>query len=506
VNLGTPVSVTGGTDYVVSYFAPQGRYAGDVGAFATSDRSVGPLFAPRSTTSTPNGVFLESASGGFPTGTFQGTNYWVDVVYTPGTPVAPMISTNPVVEDLTQTSATIKWSTTTASDSMVQYGLTASYGSVSTINTAQVTAHSVALSNLTPGTEYHYRVVSRDAAGGKVMSPDVTFSTTGTAPDTTPPAFVAGSIAATSIDSQTEKITWSTNENSDSLVIFGTTTAYGSNLQPADTDSLTKTHVFKLEFLDPSTQYHYRVLSKDGSGNLATSDDFTFTTSDLKIAAVSAQPPAGEEGQTSATVSWTTDAGADSQVDYGTAVPYSSSTQLDDDEVTTHSVVITGLVANTTYHYRVKSTATPGHTTVSGDFTFKTNAPKITNVVETAVDGRTERITWTTATPMTSQIEYGKTPTFGTTSTLDSNRVTSHSVTLTSLSPGTTYYYRILSRDANDILSSLSDTFTTPADGTPPMFVTGSIKATDITATGVTVVWTTNEASDSQVEYGLTTG
>ena len=37
-------------------------------------------------------------------------------------------------------------------------------------------------------------------------------------------------------------------------------------------------HSVVLSGLTPSTTYHYQVLSQDGSGNLAISGDFTFTT------------------------------------------------------------------------------------------------------------------------------------------------------------------------------------------------------------------------------------
>lgn len=503
----SPITITANTDYIVSYRAPQGHYAGHVGALASQDREVGPLIAPHSATGAPNGVF--GPGGTFPTSTFQGTNYFVDIVFDTGAPNAPAITVPPTATDLTETTATIKWTTETASDSMVEYGIHPAtggpvYGSYSVVNPAQVTAHSIALTALLPGQKYDYRVISRTSAGGRVVSGNFTFDTVAVA-DTTPPGFIAGSIKATAIDSQSEKITWDTDENSTTQVEYGTSTSYGSSTDVTDQNSPTKTHTVTLSNLAPSTTYHYRVKSADAAGNLATSADFTFVTNDVKIASVAAQVPAGEPGETSATISWTTDANADSQVEYGLTNSYGSSTPVNDDEVTTHSVVVSGLTPNTTYHYRVKSTATPGHTSISGDFTFKTNAPRITNVIETALDGRTERIQWTTATPMDSQIEYGTSPTFGSQTTLDPAMVTSHSVTITGLLPGTTYYYRLLSKDAAGILASLTDTFTTPADGTPPSFVTGSIKAQSITINSASIVWVTNEASDSQVEYGPTT-
>jgi hypothetical protein len=79
------------------------------------------------------------------------------------------------------TSATILWTTNNPADSQVQYGPTTAYGVTTTLNAAPLTSHSVSIGGLTPGTLYHYRVLSRDAAGNLAASPDATF-TTGAAP------------------------------------------------------------------------------------------------------------------------------------------------------------------------------------------------------------------------------------------------------------------------------------------------------------------------------------
>lgn len=65
------------------------------------------------------------------------------------------------------------------SDSQVEYGLTTSYGSQTPLDTTFVTDHLVTLMGLTTGSEYHYRVKSRDAAGRLFVSGDLTFNTGG---------------------------------------------------------------------------------------------------------------------------------------------------------------------------------------------------------------------------------------------------------------------------------------------------------------------------------------
>ncbi|MCZ8131098.1 MAG: DUF4082 domain-containing protein [Steroidobacteraceae bacterium] len=79
----TPVAVTAGTVYVASYFAPAGRYASNTGFFATAGTQNGPLYALRDGESGGNGVYRYGTSSGFPTATWQSTNYWVDVIFVP---------------------------------------------------------------------------------------------------------------------------------------------------------------------------------------------------------------------------------------------------------------------------------------------------------------------------------------------------------------------------------------------------------------------------------------
>jgi hypothetical protein len=83
VSFSEPVAVTAGTTYVASYHAPNGGYAYDSAAFASSGAGSGPVRALRSGVDGPNGVFRYGAGGVFPTSSFNSTNYWVDVVFTP---------------------------------------------------------------------------------------------------------------------------------------------------------------------------------------------------------------------------------------------------------------------------------------------------------------------------------------------------------------------------------------------------------------------------------------
>ncbi len=76
--LAQPIVLQPGTVYVVSYLAPQGRYAVSGGFFNAGPVSSGPIVGLANVAGNGNGVF--AYGGGFPTGTYGGGNYWVDVV------------------------------------------------------------------------------------------------------------------------------------------------------------------------------------------------------------------------------------------------------------------------------------------------------------------------------------------------------------------------------------------------------------------------------------------
>ena len=57
------------------------------------------------------------------------------------------------------------------------YGLSETYGQSSALSPALVTAHTQTLTNLSPGTLYHFAVTSRDASGNSATSGDFVFTT-----------------------------------------------------------------------------------------------------------------------------------------------------------------------------------------------------------------------------------------------------------------------------------------------------------------------------------------
>lgn len=109
----SPVAITANTVYTASVFSPSGDYVAKIGGLATVVNS-----APLKTIAANNGVFQYTASG-FPGGTYQNSNYYVDIIFsasgstTTTTTKAPVTSTTTTTTIPSTTTTTTKSSTTT---------------------------------------------------------------------------------------------------------------------------------------------------------------------------------------------------------------------------------------------------------------------------------------------------------------------------------------------------------------------------------------------------------
>lgn len=105
-------------------------------------------------------------------------------------PKPPLISSAPLVSNVTTSSVTIKWSLSEPSTGQIEYGPTTAYGSLSTLESRLLSSHTQVLSGLSAGTVYHFRVISKNAAGAQVVSSDLSFKTQ----DPPPPPLPTGSV------------------------------------------------------------------------------------------------------------------------------------------------------------------------------------------------------------------------------------------------------------------------------------------------------------------------
>ncbi len=120
--------------------------------------------------------------------------------------------------------------------------------------------------------------------------------------------FTAPTISAVLADeaTTTATITWTTDENASSKVVYGPATTLELTTAESDTAPRVTAHEVDLTSLLPCTNYYYRVVSRDAALNAATSSQGTFTTvgcesSEVPTAATSTPVQSSSGGSTSLT-------------------------------------------------------------------------------------------------------------------------------------------------------------------------------------------------------------
>ena len=344
----------------------------------------------------------------------------------------------------------------------------------------------------------------RDAAGNLASPVCATITL-----DTQPP--VISNVRVLAITDSSAIVAWSTGEEADSLVEYGTTSGYGQTVRDG---AFVASHSVQLRSLSASTAYHFRVRSADRAQNPPSySPDLVFITA----ATPDTSPPMISDVRvqgitdTAAVVGWTTSEPADSAVPYGKTASYGQRAS-DPAFVLRHSVVLSGLSPSTLYHLRAESKDTTGNgPAASEDLTFTTlsapdtSPPVISNVRVRGITDRLAVVSWETDEPADAAVDFGNTSAYGS-AARDGAFVLLHELTLSGLSPLTTYHFRASSSDVSgngparteDLVFS---TVATP-DVSPPAL--SRVRAEGVTASGAVILWETDEPADSFAEFGIT--
>lgn len=397
---------------------------------------------------------------------------------------------------------------------------------------------------LSASTQYCYRVKARDAVLNESAFSTTVCATTNAPPaDSTAPAAVTnlatGTPAATSL-----RLTWTAPGDDGST---GTATSYDvryltATITDANWSSATQaagepapqvagsSETFTVTGLSSNTTYYFALKTSDEASNASgisnvpnglTSQAPSSAPTDSTAPSISAVA-SSNIAFSSVTITWSTDEASDSQVEYGKTTSYGSETTLDTSLVSSHTINISGLLAQTTYNYRVKSKDSSANLATSLNFTFATastplsgtapikdtTAPVISEVSATAALNSTT-ITWKTDEAATSLVEYGKDT--GTGSTVydlatkkDATLLTTHSLSLSGLEPRTKYTYQILSEDKEgNVGISKGHTITTLS---PPVPLISGLQISSITMSGARITWKSDIPATSQLKFGTKDG
>ena len=391
---------------------------------------------------------------------------------------APVVTTNPATK-VAAFSATLNGSVNPrGATTMVsfQYGLTTSYGSTTPMQTQNgntVRAVSANVAGLLANHTYHFRIVAHNN-GGTRFGPDKIFTSltaTGTPVATTNPATLIASFSAT--------LNGSLNPHGLATTVsfqYGTTTAYGTSTpMQTQTGSTYRDIAANISGLSPNTIYHFRIVATNSAGT-RFGGDRTFTTLSVTGAPVATTNPATFIASFSAMLNALLDPhGLPTTVhfQYGTTPSYGLTTAPQNRAGNTFQAVganVTGLTANTVYHFRVVGSNGAG-TAMGGDRTFTTLTPTGSPVVTT--NGATN-VTTSSGTlngsldphglTTTVFFQYGTTTSYGSATPMQSqtgNTYRNITANVGGLTPHTTYHFRMVATNTGGTRMGSDRTFIT---------------------------------------------
>lgn len=251
------------------------------------------------------------------------------------------------VSDVSYDRALITFSTGNLTKARVEYGTSADYGSVKATSAGTGSAtQTVQLTELTPGTEYHFRIVAENDKGALQRSNDQTFTTIAL------PRFE--SIQAVPLSPNKIELRWATNTPTSGIVRYRALTGPQQDERSAGSPKPATSHTLELPNLIGDTEYRYDITATDEQGEQVESGNRTAKTP------IDATPPKINNLKVQVTrsgdtlvlrASWTTDEPSTGEIVYGPKTRLDETAALPGPSalVTEHTLVATGIKQSTPY-------------------------------------------------------------------------------------------------------------------------------------------------------------
>jgi len=180
-------------------------------------------------------------------------------------------------------------------------------------------------------------------------------------------------------------------------------------------------------------------------------------------------------------------------------------------DINTNYYMDTTVASTTDYYYKVRIMDTDGDVSnfsssasdkPNGQGGSDTTAPTISSVAAASVQATWMKITWTTDELANSRIDYSISPdtSFGSNAS-STAMVTSHEITLSGLTPNTTYLYRVKSQDPSGNTATDSNGGGGYATTTLQGPTISEVTTESVNDSSATIIWNTNTSSNSYVVY-----
>jgi hypothetical protein len=276
-----------------------------------------------------------------------------------------------------------------------EYGTSTSYGTKTSVRSAGSGStpqnETVAISNLQVGRTYHFRIVATSDAGTTTGS-DATF-TTSSAPvavtaDASPVAVTTATLRGQVTPNGLSTTWW---------FEYGTSTAYGSKTasQSAGSGTTARSVSSGITRLTAGKSYHFRLVAQNSSGRVFGLDRL-FTNVGAPTATTGAAQSVGPDSAQLVGSLDTLGRSTTWWFDYGTTTRYGKSTthRSAGSRAGAQTVTgpVTGLAANTAYHYRLVARS-DGGTRYGADVTFTTTGVSLVLAARQVVFGGRIRLT-----------------------------------------------------------------------------------------------------------------
>lgn len=361
---------------------------------------------------------------------------------------APAATTASAASSVTSGGFTANWggvvdATTFYLDVATDVGFTAMVTGYNNLNVGNVTSYAV--TGLNCNTTYYYRLRAANPCGTSASSNTISQLTSASAPS----APVAS--AATSITGSSFAANWSNTGGTAYYLDVATDVGFTAFVTGYNNLNVGNVITYNITGLGCNSIYYYRVRAYSSCGTSASSNTITTTTGTSAPAAPAANAATSVTGG-SFTANWGSVSDAtyyelDVATDAGFTAFVSGYNDLNVGNVVTYNV--TGLNCNTTYYYRLRAANGCGTSASSNTVTQATSssapsaptASSATSVLSTSFSANWSAVGSATKYYLDVATDIGFTAFVVGYNDLDVGNVTTYSVT--GLTCGTTYYYRV---------------------------------------------------------------
>ncbi len=387
------------------------------------------------------------------------------------------------------------WIDNSASETGYQVESSITSGSgFSVITTTAANASSYAVTGLTAGTTYYFRIKAVNSTLSSNYSAEANATTL-------VPLAVPTSVVATAVSTTGINLTWNDNTSDETGFQIEQSLTSGSGFSIINTTAANSIS-YSVTSLSANTKYYFRIKAINANNSSPYSAEVNATTglltapSALTATAVST---------TSISLTWTDN--STNETGFTIERSLTSGTGFAVVVTTAANVVSysnTGLTAGTKYYYRIKAVNGSGTSVYTTEATATAMLSTPTSLVASSASTTGINLTWldNSANETGYQIEQSLTTATGF-SVINTTTANAASYSVTGLTPGTKYFFRIKAVNATG-----TSAYSAEANAVAQLMAPTNLIATTVSTGSISLAWTDNSSNETgfSIERSLSSG